>query len=76
MAFRTKGSSTITVDGTAFQWRIRRKLTYTQAVCEHPLTVSIQSKNEPRCVLMVYTDRPRAENWLERLDCDHACHGC
>ncbi len=66
MAFRTKGSSPITVDDVAYRWRIRRKTTYTQAVGEYPLTVSIQTERDPKCVLMVYTDRPRADNWLDR----------
>ncbi len=65
MAFPTKGSSLIHVDGVYYRWRIRQKPTYDQAAYGTAVTVSIQLDNEPNCVLLVYSDSPRPDNWHE-----------
>ncbi|GAA3653812.1 hypothetical protein GCM10022224_016050 [Nonomuraea antimicrobica] len=41
MATSKKGSRLITVDGTAFRWRVRRKPTYCQANSSGPLTFAV-----------------------------------
>ena len=41
MAIPKKGSRLITVDGTGFRWRVRRKPTYCQGNSRGPMTLDL-----------------------------------
>lgn len=59
-----KGSRLISVDGTAFRWRIRHKPTYCQGNDWSPLTVTVQRAEKPGRVLVVSLPCARPDNWL------------
>lgn len=59
-----KGSRLISVDGTAFHWRIRHRLTYCQGNGWSPLTVTVERAEEPGRVLVVSLPCARPDNWL------------
>lgn len=40
----------ITVDGAQYRWLIRRRPTYSQAICETPLTVAVELADRPTSV--------------------------
>ncbi|MEU7742861.1 hypothetical protein [Nonomuraea sp. NPDC049158] len=42
MAIPKKGSRLITVDGTIFRWRVRRKPTYCQGNSRGPMTFAVE----------------------------------
>ena len=65
MAFPEKGSSRITVDGTVYRWRIRQKPTYNQGAYGTAMNIAVQAEIDPACVLLVRSDSPRPDNWLE-----------
>ncbi|AXG79731.1 hypothetical protein [Streptomyces paludis] len=66
MALNKKGSRRITVDGTDYRWRIRRKPTYAQAMCHAPMVYAVESADPggPGTTLVVTTGQPHAANWL------------
>ncbi|MBB3733248.1 hypothetical protein [Nonomuraea dietziae] len=63
MAMPTKGSRLISVDGTAFRWRIRHKPTYGEGNGWSPLTITIERTEEPGRVLVVSLPCARPDNW-------------
>ena len=64
MAFPKAGSRTISVDGAAYCWRIRRKATHRQAdYGSGRLHVAIQLAAEPGTTLVLFTDRPHPSDW-------------
>lgn len=67
MALNRKGSRRITVDGTEYRWRIRRKPSYAQGLCWIPLTfaVEIAEADHPSRTLVVTSGQPHPSNWLE-----------
>ncbi|MFF4652576.1 hypothetical protein [Streptomyces sp. NPDC001380] len=66
MALNRKGARRIVVDGTAYLWRVRRRPTYSQAMCWWPCTYAVQHAARPGAVLVVTTDRVRTDNWFGR----------
>lgn len=64
MAIPKKGSRTITVDGVAYRWRIRRKPTYDQGLAHSALTFAVELAQDPGSVLVVTTDSVRPDNWV------------
>lgn len=64
MAIGRKGSRRIVVDGTAYRWRLRRRPTYDQALCDRPCTYAVQHADSPGTTLVVTTNRPHASNWF------------
>ncbi len=59
-----KGSRFITVDGTAFRWRIRHRPTYRRDNGWSPLTVTVERTEEPGRVLVVSLPCARPDNPL------------
>jgi len=60
MATRKTGSRRIVVDGVAYRWRIRNRATPLQTgigVCHGRLHMAVELANEPRSVLVVFTNR-------------------
>lgn len=66
MALNKKGSRRITVDGTEYRWRIRRKPTYTQGLCWTPLTFAVEIADADRSgtTLVVTSGQPHPSNWF------------
>jgi hypothetical protein len=64
MAIGRKGSRRIVVDGTAYRWRLRRRPTYDQALCDRPCTYAVQHADTPGTTLVVTTSQPHASNWF------------
>lgn len=65
MAAPRRGQRPIDVDGVAYEWRIRKRPTYAQAVYLSPMVIAIQARAEgPRRVLVVRLGVPRPDNWL------------
>jgi hypothetical protein len=59
-----EGSRLITVDGTIFRWRVRRKPTYDQGMVGAPPSFAVERAEEPRRVLVVSLPYARPDNWL------------
>lgn len=53
MALAVKGSRLITVDGTVYRWRLRRRPTYTQQFFDTPLTFAVELADGDGSVLVV-----------------------
>ncbi|MDG4534935.1 hypothetical protein [Streptomyces sp. AV19] len=66
MALGKKGSRRIVVDGVAYRWRLRRRPTYSQALCWSPCTYAVEQADRPGTTLVVTTDRPHGSNWVGR----------
>jgi hypothetical protein len=65
MAIPSKGSRRIVVDDTAYRWTVRRKPTYAQGLADSPLSFAVENEAAPGTTLLVLTDGPRADNWVE-----------
>lgn len=60
-----RGQRPLVVDGVAYEWRIRKRPTYTQAVHSTPMVIAIQARAEgPRQVLVVNLIVSRPDNWI------------
>jgi hypothetical protein len=75
MALNHKGSRRIIVDRVAYRWRLRRKPTYSQALCWSPLTYAVEHADNSGSTLVVTTNQAHSNNWFEResqpvLPCD------
>lgn len=64
MALGHRGSRRITVDGVTYSWRLRRRPTYSQALCWSPCTYAVEHAELHGSVLVVTTDQPHLSNWL------------
>ncbi|MDA2813625.1 hypothetical protein O4J56_23475 [Nocardiopsis sp. RSe5-2] len=64
MALVRKGSRTITVDGRAYRWRVRRRPTYDQACLGGRLIVAVESAEARGSVLVVRTPYPHPSGVL------------
>jgi hypothetical protein len=53
MSLAVKGSRVITVDGTDYRWRLRRRPSYNQACFETPLTFAVEVAGAGGSVLAV-----------------------
>jgi hypothetical protein len=53
MALAVKGSRRITVDGTVYRWRLRRKPSYNQECFDTPLTFAVELADSGGSVLAV-----------------------
>ncbi|MGW4967654.1 hypothetical protein ACWEPL_61485 [Nonomuraea sp. NPDC004186] len=63
MAIPKKGSRLITVDGTVFRWRVRRKPTYCQGNSWGPMTFAVELAGASGCVLLVSLPCSRPDAW-------------
>ncbi|MFD3688339.1 hypothetical protein ACFWTE_26365 [Nocardiopsis sp. NPDC058631] len=66
MALVRKGSRRISVDDTAYRWRVRRRATYSQGLGESPMTFAAELADGPGRVLVVATRHPRPDNCFRR----------
>ena len=64
MAFPSRGSVPIHVDGVDYRWRIRKRPTYSQGISEHGLVVTVQTESDPLCVLRITINAARPDNWI------------
>ncbi|GAA4188623.1 hypothetical protein GCM10022252_24200 [Streptosporangium oxazolinicum] len=64
MAIPKKGSRLISVDGTAYRWRIRHKPTYSQGNSWGPLTYAVELADRRGRVLLVELPCSRPDAWL------------
>ncbi|MGW0801818.1 hypothetical protein [Nonomuraea sp. NPDC002799] len=64
MAIPKKGSRLITVDGTVFRWRVRRKPTYCQGNSWRPMTFAVELVGASGRVLLVSLPCSRPDAWL------------
>jgi hypothetical protein len=66
MALTRKGSRHITVGGTTYRWRVRRRPTYSQALAWSPCTFAVEHVDVDAggTTLVVTTDHPHPSNWL------------
>ena len=65
MTISVKGSRRITVDGVPYRWSVRARPTYTQAICQGPLTFAVVNEHAPGSTLVVTLDAMRPDNWLD-----------
>ncbi|WP_219602097.1 hypothetical protein [Nonomuraea indica] len=63
MAIPKKGSRFITVDGTLFRWRVRRKPTYCQGNSWGPMTFAAELADASGRVLLVSLSCSRPDAW-------------
>ncbi|MEV0591815.1 hypothetical protein [Nonomuraea cavernae] len=63
MAIPKKGSRLITVDGTKFRWRVRRKPTYCQGNSWGPMTFAVELADASGRVLLVSLPCSRPDAW-------------
>ncbi|SCL22355.1 hypothetical protein GA0074692_1379 [Micromonospora pallida] len=64
MALVKKGSRLITVDGTAYRWRVRGRPTYAQGLCERPLAVAVEQVDCKGRLLLVSMPQDHPSNWI------------
>lgn len=64
MTLGCKGARRIVVDGTVYRWRLRRRPTYSQALCWSPCTYAVEHADRPGTTLVVTTNQPHLGNWL------------
>lgn len=66
MALNKKGSRRITVDGTEYRWRIRRKPSYMQGLGWTPMTYAVEaaSGSQPGTTLIVTSGQAHPNNWM------------
>ncbi|MFF5284375.1 hypothetical protein [Streptomyces sp. NPDC013171] len=64
MAMVKKGSRLITVDGTAYRWRVRGRPTYEQGLVRSPLTYAVEHAEASGTTLVVTTNQPHPSNWF------------
>ncbi|MDP9841533.1 hypothetical protein [Streptosporangium lutulentum] len=64
MAIPKKGSRLISVDGTAYRWRIRHKPTYCQGNGWGSLTYAVEPAGRRGRVLLVELPCSRSDAWL------------
>ncbi|WP_193318966.1 hypothetical protein [Nonomuraea phyllanthi] len=62
MAMPKKGTRLITVDGTAYRWRVSHRPGHTGGDDLHPLTFAVERAEEPAGVLVVSLPCARADN--------------
>jgi hypothetical protein len=67
VALGRKGARRIVVDGTVYRWRLRRRPTYSQALCWSPCTYAVEHAERPGTTLVVTTNQPHPGNWLGGL---------
>jgi hypothetical protein len=67
VAMPGKGSRLITVDGIRYRWLIRRRPTYSQAICGAPMTVAVELAEQPASVaVLVLQHAHPATGWQPR----------
>ncbi|WXH27427.1 hypothetical protein WA016_01350 [Myxococcus stipitatus] len=67
MTIPKKGSRKISVGESEYEWRIRKKPTYMQAVSQTPMRIAVQASTQgPRKVLLVDLSVSRPDNWIAR----------
>ncbi|MEU8317051.1 hypothetical protein AB0C33_01670 [Nonomuraea sp. NPDC048881] len=63
MAMPRKGSRLITVDGTAFRWRVSHRPAFGDGSSAAPLTFVVERDEDPGRVLLVSLPCARPDNW-------------
>ncbi|MEU6729085.1 hypothetical protein ABZ917_35720 [Nonomuraea wenchangensis] len=63
MAIPKKGSRLITMDGTVYRWRVRRKPTYCQGNSWGPMTFAVELADASGRVLLVSLPCSRPDAW-------------
>ncbi len=64
MALGRKGSRSIVVGGATYRWRLRRRPTYSQALCWSPCTYAVERDGQHGAILVVTTDQAHPGNWF------------
>jgi hypothetical protein len=65
MAIPKKGSRSVEVGGTSYDWRIRKKPTYSQAAFQSAMSLAVQlSREGAHSVLVVNLQVSRPDNWI------------
>lgn len=64
MAIPKKGSRKITVDGVDYRWTIRKKPTYSQALCQGNVLAAVELYDKPFSVLSINFPWVRYDNWF------------
>ncbi|MFB7272583.1 hypothetical protein [Streptomyces sp. NPDC056244] len=64
MALNKKGSRRITIDGTEYRWRIRRKPSYAQGLCWTPMTYAVEAANGGQSTLIIISGQAHPSNWV------------
>ena len=62
MALAKKGSRSLTVDGVAYRWSVRRKPTYCQEMGWSHLSFAVEAASAGLCILHVITQATRADS--------------
>ena len=65
MALTRKGSRSLTVDGIAYRWSVRRKPTYCQEMGWSNLSFAVEAAIAGLCILHVITQATRADSVAE-----------
>ena len=66
MTLASKGNRIITVDDVEYRWLIRKKPTYCQGAFASPMKFAVEIVKNSGQTLLVDTEIPRPDNWLER----------
>jgi hypothetical protein len=64
MSLAKEGSRLITVDGTVYRWRVRKRPTYSQAIGHAPLTFGAEHADIAGAVLLVTMTQDHPSNWI------------
>lgn len=64
MAMPRKGTRLITVDDVQYRWLIRRRPTYSQGICETPMTVAVELADRPASVALLVLPHAHPSNWM------------
>jgi ABC-type uncharacterized transport system ATPase subunit len=62
MALASKGSRSLTVDGIAYRWSVRRRPTYCQEMGWSNLSFAVEAASAGLCTLHVTTQATRADS--------------
>ena len=66
MSIPRKGIRKVEVDDIIYEWTVRKKPTYSQAVSQATMTLAVQLAEEDRpCVLVANLKVTRPDNWIE-----------
>ncbi|MDK0522194.1 hypothetical protein OCT49_24590 [Streptomyces sp. ML-6] len=64
MTLNRKGSRRIVVGDVTYRWRLRRKPTYSQALCWSACAYAVEHADHSGSVLIVTTNQAHPGNWL------------
>jgi hypothetical protein len=64
MSLAQKGSRLITVDGTVYRWRVRKRPTYSQGIGHRPLSFAVEHAESAGAVLHVTMPQDHPSSWI------------